>query len=161
MKTSEVVTIIIAIYGAVLSTIAIVRPFFSERVKVKVTVRKNRAIYDDPHYAGMTLTEIVAINVGRRPVTITTFGTMRLQPNTNLVVYDSQPRLPCELTEGKYVTSIWDQSTLDFSTIDYWSVWDSRGKEHRLREASLWKHWKSVRYMKRAWKQQKAKSASA
>jgi hypothetical protein len=36
-----------------------------------------------------------------------------------------------------------DQSDMDFSTFDYWHAWDSRGKTHKLQEASLLKHWKS------------------
>ncbi len=145
MKTSEIVTAIIAIYGAVLSTIAIVKQLISDRVKVKLTVSRNMEMVGDPRYHGMTLTILTVINVGRRPVTIKTFGAIRLYPcTTNLVVVDSRPQMPCEISEGKYVTSIWDQAGIPFSTIDYWAVWDSYGKDHRLQEASWFKHWKSV-----------------
>jgi hypothetical protein len=161
MTKSEIATIIIAIYGAVLSTIAIVRQFFSERVKVELTVQKNMQMVGHPRYAGMTLIVVTITNIGHRPVTIVSFGEIRLQPNTNFAGMDSNPQLPCELTEGKYVTSYWNQDDLDFSTIDYWTARDSRGKEYRLYEASRWQHWKSVRYMKREWKKQKVKSVSS
>jgi hypothetical protein len=51
--------------------------------------------------------------------------------------------MPCELTEGKFVTSYLDQEELDFSEIDYWEAWDSHGNFHMQREAARWKHWKS------------------
>ena len=53
MKTSEIVTIAIAIYGAVLSTVAIIRQLKSDRVKVKLTVRKNREMVGSPKYQGL------------------------------------------------------------------------------------------------------------
>jgi hypothetical protein len=143
MKVPAIITTILAVYGAVLSTIAIVRQVLSDRVKVKLTVGKNMEMVGDPLYHGMTLTILTVTNVGRRPVTIKTFGAIRLQPNTNFVAIDSRPQLPCEITEGKYITSIWDQTGIDFSTIDYWAAWDSHGRVHKLQEASWFKHWKS------------------
>jgi hypothetical protein len=145
MKASEIITAIIAIYGAVLSTVAIVKQLVSDRVKVKVTVSRNMEMVGDPRYNGMTLAILTVTNVGRRPVTITTFGANRLYPcNTNLAVMDSRPPMPCEITESKYITSIWDQAELDFSTIDYWAAWDSQGRIHKLQEASWFRHWKSA-----------------
>jgi hypothetical protein len=152
MKTSEIITAIIAVYGAVLSTIAIVRQFVSDRVKVKLTVRRNMQMVGDPRYTGMTLTILQVTNLGRRPVTITTFGAIRLCPNTNLVAVDTQPELPCEITEGKYITSIWPQADIDFSTIDYWAAWDSHGRVHKLQESSWFKHWQSRIRLKRSFR---------
>jgi hypothetical protein len=156
MKKSEIITAIIAIYGAVLSTITILRQYFGDRVKVMVTVGKNRQMVGDPRYQGMTLTVITVTNVSKRPVTITTFGAIGLHPHHNMVAIDTRPALPCELTEGKYVTSMWDQGDLDFSTIDYWGAWDSRGKVHKVRESSRFKHWKSVVRQKWEWRKKKA-----
>jgi len=48
MKRPETITTIIAVYGAVLSTIAIVRQLVSDPVKVKVTVRRNMRMVGDP-----------------------------------------------------------------------------------------------------------------
>jgi len=155
MKGPEVVTTIIAIYGAVLSTIAILRQYVGDRVRIKVTVQRNMEMVGDPRYKGMTLTIMTVTNIGRRPVTITTFGAMRLQPSKNFVAIDSRPQLPCEITEGKYINSIWDQSDIDFSTIDYWAAWDSHGRVHKLREAPLWRHLRSLWYTKRHFKKGK------
>jgi hypothetical protein len=160
MKTSEIVTAIIAGYGAVLSTIAIVRQLRSDRVKVKLIVLRNRQMVGDPRYAGLTLTEFRVTNMGQRPVTITTFGAIGLHPHKNFVAVDSQPQLPCEITEGKFITSFWDQQGLDFSAIDYWAAWDSRGNTHELREASRFRHLKSVFQQRREWRKKKRQSVT-
>jgi hypothetical protein len=158
MKKTEIITAIIAVYGAVLSTIAIVRQFVSDRVKVKLTVRKNMEMVGDPRYDGMTLTILTVTNIGRRPVTITTFEAIRLHPNQNFVAIDSRPQLPSEITEGKFITSIWDQKDIDFSLIDYWAAWDSHGRVYKLQEASWFKHSKSVFRLKRSFRKKKAAS---
>jgi hypothetical protein len=158
MKKSEIITAIIAIYGAVLSTIAIVRQWRTDRAKIKVSVRRNMQIFGDPKYRDMTLTVLTVTNVGRRPVTVTTFGAIGLHPHKSMVAATTQPTLPREITEGQYITSNWPQDDLDFSKIDYWSAWDSHGREYKLREASRFKHWKSVRQQKREWKKKKTES---
>lgn len=145
MTKSDVITFIIAAYGAVLSTIAIAKQFVSDRIKVKLTVRRNMNIVGDPRYHGKTLTILKVINVGHRPVTITTGGAMSLHPSTTHWVFsESKPRFPCEITEGKYITCIADQGDIDFSTVDYWTAVDSRGTTHTLQEASRIRHWKSA-----------------
>ena len=156
MKESETVTAVVAIYGAVVSTIVAAMQFARERVSVRMTVRKNRQVVGDPRYTSTVLTELTVTNVGRRPVTITTFGTVPLHPNRiGLVAAETQPRLPCQIAEGQYIESFWPQADLDFSTIDYWVAWDSNGRAYRLREASRIKHWRSVLQMKRAFKRRK------
>src|SRR6266852_4435406 len=155
MKRSEIITAVIAVYGALLSPIAIMSQFFSDRLKVKVPVSRNMQMVGDPRYSGMTLTILEVVNIGRRPVTIKSFGAIRLYPNTNFAAIDSRPQLPCEITEGKCVTSIWDQAGLDFSTIDYWAAWDSHGRVHKLREASWFKHWKSRIQLKRSFRKKR------
>lgn len=146
------VTAIVALYGAVLSTVVAVRQILGERVRVKVTVKRNMQMVGDPRYRGTTLTILTVTNIGRRPVTITAFGTVPLYPNPGLVAIDTQPPLPCEITEGNYITSMWPQADLDFSNIDYWAAWDSHGRVHRLQEASRLRHWKSVFQLKRSFK---------
>lgn len=160
MDTSDIITLIIAGYGAVLSTIAIVRQLFSDRVRVKLAVDRNRLIIGDPRYHGKKLTVVQVTNVGRRPVTITSFGAIGLYPNSSIAAIDSQPQLPCEITEGKYIMSIWDQADVDFSTIDYWAAWDSHRRVHRLQEASWLKHWKSRIQLKWSFRKKKASAAT-
>jgi hypothetical protein len=152
MKTSEIVTIAIAIYGAVLSTIAIIRQLKTDRVKVKLTVRKNREMVDSPKCQGLTLTEVKITNFGHRPVTIVSFGAIGLYPHPSLAGIDSQPQLPREIREGQSISSFWDQAGLDFSKIDYWAVWDSYDHVYKVPEASRFRHWKSVLQQKRAFR---------
>jgi hypothetical protein len=158
MKTTEILTAIVAVYGAILSTIAIVNQILGDRAKVKVTVGRDMEIVGDARYHGMTLTILTVTNVSRRPVTITTFGANRLYPKKNFVAIDSRPPLPCEITEGKYITSFMDQTDMDFPSIDRWVAWDSHGRIHKLQEASWFKHWKSVFQRKWALRKEKAQS---
>lgn len=155
VKGSEAITGIVAVYGAILSTIVATRQFFNERVRVVVTVNRNRQVVGDPRYKNKVLTELTVTNAGHRPVTITTFGTVPLYPNTGLVAAESRPALPCELTEGRYVTSLWPQVEIDFSTIDYWAAWDSQGRVHKLQEASRLKHWKSFFQLRRSFRKRR------
>jgi hypothetical protein len=160
MKASEIVTGLIALYGAGLSTVAIVRQFAADRVKVRVTVQRNMRVFGNHRYAGQTLTVVTVINVGRRPVTITSLGAIGLHPYDNLAIMDSQPMLPCEITEGKYIKSLFAQADLDFSKIDYWSARDSTDKEYILRQAPLWRHWKSVIQARLAFKKKNRTKAA-
>ena len=144
MKNTEVVTAIVAVWGAALSTVVAIRQSRSDRVRVRFTVARNRQMVGDPRYKNTVLTELTVTNVGRRPVTITTFGTVPLYPNLGLVAVETVPALPCEITEGRYITRCWPQADIDFSTIDYWAAWDSRRRVHKLQEASRMKHWKSI-----------------
>jgi hypothetical protein len=67
----------LALYGAVLSTLtatAQIVSFLRDRANVKVTYQRDMEMIGDPSYKGMTLTILKAVNVGRRPVTITGMG---------------------------------------------------------------------------------------
>ena len=144
MTSLPSVTSLLAIYGAVLSTFAIVRQFIGERVKVKVTVRRNMKPKGEAQYDGKDLVILTVTNVGRRPVTIKTIIAIGLYPHDNLLARDTRPQVPYELTEGRFIVSFWDQTFLDFSRIDRWEVWDSHDHLHQVPEASRFKHWKSV-----------------
>jgi hypothetical protein len=146
---------IIALYGALLSTIAIVWQYVHDRVKVKLTVSRDMRVIHDPRYSGVPLTILQVTNVGHRPVTITSFGAIGLYPNLNFVVVDSQPQLPCEINEGQFITSNMDQASIDLSTVDYWAAWDSHGRVHKLQEASRFEHWKSTFQLKRSFRKRK------
>lgn len=154
------VTTVIAVYGAVVSTVAIVRQITGDRVRVRLTVRKNREMVGSPKYQGVTLTEVKITNIGHRPVTIVSFGAIGLYPHLSLAGIESQPQLPCEIREGQFISSYWPQTDLDFSKIDYWAAWDSHDRIHKLREASRFKHWKSVLQQRRAFRKKKAEPAA-
>jgi hypothetical protein len=150
MTTAERVTAIIATYGAVLSTVAIVKQFISERVILKITVNRDMEIHGDPRYNGMTLIVMKVVNKGSRPVTITHTGAWGLYPNQPFIITDNQPPLAHEIKEGEYITSIVDQADTDVETIDYWQAIDSSGRVYKLHQSSWLRHWQSNRLQKRA-----------
>jgi hypothetical protein len=147
---TAIVALIVAAYGAVLSTIN----FKRDRAKVKLIVRRNRQVVGDPRYDFKArFIELQVINVGRRPIMIRSLGTVGLFPADSHVAADTNPQLPCEITEGQFITSLWPQAEIDFSTIDYWEAWDSQEKVYKLRQASWFRHWKSMRQRKRSLRQ--------
>jgi hypothetical protein len=152
MKKSEIITLIVAVYGAGLATVSALRQWWIDRAKVKLVVNRNMQIYRDPRYEGKTLTVITITNTGHRPVTIRSFGASGLHPHKSLAGMESVPQLPVEIGEGQFITSNWEQDGLDFSKIDHWYANDSHGRVYKLREASRFEHWKSVRRWKRDWR---------
>ena len=124
--------------------------FRRERARVKVTVQHDMEVvgHPNPGYANMTLTIVRAANSGRRPVTITSIGAYRLYPRKALVAADTNPVLPHELTEGKYVTAMIEQRGLDLESIESWHAWDAVGRQYSLNVAPWHKRWYS-RYMRR------------
>ena len=105
-----------------------------------------------PRYKGATLVEVKITNTGQRPITIVSFGAIGLYPNLSLAGVESRPQLPCEIREGQYIESFWPQADLDFAKIDYWAAWDSRDHVYKLREASMFRHWKSVFQQRKAFR---------
>jgi hypothetical protein len=105
----QVITVAVAVYAAVVSSITGAVQIFNyrrDRARIKVEVGHNMELMGYPRYMGKTLTIVKVINQGRRPVTITTVGAIRLYPNTHFVIVDCMPSLPYELTEGKSLSAI-------------------------------------------------------
>jgi len=137
---------VLAFYGAVLSTItatAQVIAHLRDRAHIKIRVQPNMETMGDPQTDGMTFVIVTAVNAGRRPVTSTTIGAYRLHPRKAFVCADTRPRTPYELTEGKQMMAMLDQSGLDLESIEHWGVWDATGREHRLNIAPWYKRWPS------------------
>ena len=133
---------VLALYGAVLSTVtasAQIVSFVRDRANVKVTYKRDMEIvgHPDPRYSGMTLTVLRAVNAGRRPVTITGMGAYRLHPRKAFVCSDTLPRVPVELTEGKYVEAMIDERELDFEHIEAFEAWDAVGRTFRCNVSPL------------------------
>jgi hypothetical protein len=133
---------ILALYGAVLSTITAVVQIlnhFRDRVKVALTVRRDmKSLGMGQQFANMTMVIITATNVGRRPVTITGFAASLLfgkHKDSDWYLPDVRPPLPYEITEGKYVAAFLNQANVDFDAIDHWYAWDSTGREFHLNVA--------------------------
>src|SRR6266571_2705569 len=138
----------VAINDTVLSTITAfiqILNHFRDRADVVLKVRKNMKTLI-PGYHGMTLVIVTATNVGRRPATISGFAAKLLfgQENTDWVLGDIRPPLPCEITEGKDVSAFVNQEGVDFEHIAYWYAWDSTGRHFKLNVAPWHKRWISA-----------------
>jgi hypothetical protein len=140
-------TSIVAVYGAVLSTVTVfiaLSNHFRDRPEVKITVRKNmRPTFPDRRYAGMTLVIVTATNVGRRPVRIDGFAAGLLfkkgQRHTDWILPDVRPPIPRETIESQTVSAFLNQANVDFDSISHWYVWDSVGRHYRLNLAPWYK----------------------
>lgn len=140
---------VVAFYGAVLASITAtvqLANFLKDRVRVKVQVQHDMQVVGDPmRDPEETMILITITNVGRRPVTITTVGALRLFPNrTHYVFPDVIPQLPRELTEGKYIQAFVKQDGFDLSNISTWEAYTSIGKTFKLPEAPWYKRWPST-----------------
>ena len=139
---------VLALYGAVLSTItatAQIIAHYRDRANIKIRVQTDMETMGDPRTDGMTFTIVNVTNAGRRPVTITTIGAYYLFPDKAFIATDCRPQCPHELTEGKQMMAMIDQSDLNHSHIECWQAWDATGREHRLNIAPWYKRWISAR----------------
>ena len=157
-------TSLLALYGAILSTLTAViqlSSHFRDRAKVVLTARKNMKPIGVGHrYDGMTMVIVTATNIGRRPITITGFAAGLLfrkqQKATDWYLPDVRPPLPCEITEGKEVSAFVNQERVDFDLISHWYVWDSAGRHYRLNVAPWYKRLVSAYRHKHAKQPRKA-----
>jgi hypothetical protein len=139
---------VLALYGAILSTItatAQIVAHYRDRANITIRVSPNMETMGDPRTDGMTFTIVYVTNVGRRPVTITTLGAYRLHPQKAFVCTDIRPPTPHELTEGKQMLAMIDQTSLKESAVEFWAAWDATGREHRLNVAPWYKRLISAR----------------
>src|SRR5579859_4668068 len=155
----------VAAYAAVISTLTGAVQLFNflrGRSRIRISVRRDQMIMGDPKYANQTLTIVTVANAGRRPVTITTVGARCLFPDAHFIIVNSNPPLPHELTEGKYLMAITIEDDLDFSRIQSWEASDATGRSHLLHVASWQKRYISNKSLRRKWKEEaKAKAAGA
>jgi hypothetical protein len=139
--TTSVITLIIAGYAAIVSTVIAITQvanFRRDRPKIRINVSRNMVVTGDPIRNNMTFTVLKISNVGRRPVTITHVGEMHLT-NAGAFYYDVVPKIPCELTEGKYALASVDEKKIDHDKIRYFYVFDATGREYRLYRAGLFR----------------------
>jgi len=157
-KTAVIVGLVIAVYGAVLSSINSIFQWKASRrdsVKVKLDILSHMSVANDPLRAGMTFTVIRVTNIGVRPVTITHVASSTLDSSTDQVLFDIQPRLPCELKESQLLTAFRDEALGGLKSIESWYVWDSAGRQH-FKHMVSWHRRLLSRYRRRkAWKNRK------
>jgi len=149
----------VAWYAATLSTITTIvqiAHFLRDRVRVKVKIQQNMETFGDPVREGITLTIITITNEGRRPVTIRGIGLMHLRQDKGGIFPDTNPHMPCELTEGQFATALVDQAQLPrLDDIQYFHAWDASGREYRVNIAAWPKriYWR----IRRRWNRRRKK----
>lgn len=136
------ITIAIAVYGAILSTINAVRGLLLD--KVKITVRCGEGIQFYPGEKDHFMALIIhVVNTGHRPITITAIGYENLEtgavgaPLWGLPSGDVNPKLPAYLKEQDLCVA-WIRLSGNHVNIQYGivapyrGVWvqDGRGKKH-------------------------------
>jgi hypothetical protein len=150
---------VIAAYAAVVSTVTGIVQFFNyrrDRARIKVSVRHNQEMFGHPRYSGKTLTVITVTNEGRRPVTVNTIGATRPFPQSHILLLDSVPSLPHELTEGKNLMAILPESEMDLSTIESWYATNAVGKTYWLHIVPWYSRAMSRAKRRREWRRGKA-----
>ena len=100
MSITELLTAVVAFYGAILSTIIFTKELQKSKRHIKVNMKFGLLTYTNGISPQMLLVEI--INPGLKPVTI--YGPqLRLPDRRNLImpISNSNVKFPCELGEGK------------------------------------------------------------
>jgi hypothetical protein len=136
----------LAFYGAVVSTCtaaAQIITFLRDRVRVKIVVQRNMHVIGDARYENMALVSIQVANAGRRPFTVSHIGGAYLYPHPNFMAANSTPQLPHELTEGKHITALLDQTDINDELLSSWDVYDTLGRKHSLTAAPWYTRLKS------------------
>lgn len=138
LDRATIVGLVVAAYGAVLSTInSIVQVLNHRRDRVDVVLQVRSNMSPDMHrYAGMKLTLVTAANRGKRPVTIEGFSTKLLDSRREYLLMDIRPALPCTLSESQTVTAFVDEAGADPTFIEGYYVWDSVGRKFYANIAS-------------------------
>jgi hypothetical protein len=143
---------VVALYAAIVATITgavQIMNFFRDRRKVNISVQRNMEMIGDPAATGITFTVVTVANAGRRPVTIANVGGYKLYPGKGFIASTCNPPVPRELTEGKHLMALFDQSELEFSDIESWETYDAVGHVYRLPVAPL--HKRLISRMRRKW----------
>ncbi|MBU7034525.1 MAG: hypothetical protein HXS49_04995 [Theionarchaea archaeon] len=88
------VTLIIAVYGAILSTISVVLRYLEQRVRLNVSF--SRVLYP---FKGMAkdVYQFTCVNSGKRSVALTGYGA--LLPGDNKLIAEWEPESPCSLPQ--------------------------------------------------------------
>ena len=121
---------VVAAYGAVLSTVNSVIQYLGhrrDRADVVLTVRQNMTT-DSPPYAGMSLTVITAANRGKRPVRIEGFAARQVDRKKQFILVDIRPAIPARLEESQSVSAYADEADNALSNVETYYVWDSVGR---------------------------------
>src|SRR5215470_3906410 len=102
VPSTAVAALGVAIYAALVSTVTGVVQVFNyrrDRSRIVLSVGHNMVITGQPMREGLTI--VTVMNRGRRPVTINSVGAWRMYPHNPIMIPETHPDLPHELTEGQ------------------------------------------------------------
>jgi hypothetical protein len=138
-ETIAITGLIVAIYGAALST------FVYRRDRVDIVIKVRPHMKAEGRYTGMKLTIITATNRGKRPVTIQGFAARHLNTRAHSVFYDVRPTLPAQITESQTVSAFVDEANGVLDNVETYYAWDSVGREFTLHKIGWFRRYLSER----------------
>ena len=127
LSLAEKVSLLLASYGAVLSTVNTIIQFTTQRkdrVNVLVTVRPNMVSTDAMH---KRMTIATATNRGKRPVRIEGFAASQLEADVHILFTDVRPQVPYQLNESQSISAFIpiDGMYGDLKDVDTYFAYDS------------------------------------
>jgi hypothetical protein len=94
----ELAALIIATYGAILSTILAIYKFLEDRKRLKVEVSPSLVASGSGVQKAL---DLICSNLGKRPITIISYG-ITLPNKRNIFFFNRSPQaLPCTLSDGQ------------------------------------------------------------
>ena len=114
LKT-DISTSMVAWYGAIVATVSVIIAFlnyFRDKAKIKVKISQGFLTYGD-HLGDDTQIFIEAVNIGRRPVTLSGAGLTLMNGKQLVFIRPELVSFPYELEEGKSV-QVWIGKTCTF-----------------------------------------------
>lgn len=114
MSQSEIVTLLLAFYGALLSTVLAVRELTKDRRQVKITCNYALAL---PPGSNKTLSfiSITVVNTGHRPIQIKQAGIL-LSNGSSIIQLENRLgviSLPKKLEDGESLSIMFDEDKID------------------------------------------------
>lgn len=108
LSTVELLTLLLALYGAVLSTVLGIRELRKDRRQIRVTCRM--ALTPSPTGGVWEFVSVEAVNTGHRPVEITMAGLLMKNGNLFTQVRSNAGPLPLpkKLEDGERVSVLFD-----------------------------------------------------
>jgi len=118
--------LLLAVYGAILSTIGIIWKIYSDRPRIKVKASFGLIYYEDK--VGSTSFLVGIVNKGRRSVTLSSVG---IRAGKDDLLHLKTIGLPKELGEGKSHTEWFKIDTLRGKDCDFAWYRDATGKLYK------------------------------
>ena len=102
MDYIQIATILIAVYGAFLSTILAIYKISSDRKRLKVNL--DLAVISDSINKPQNVLSLSCANIGKRPITIQSYGIEMPNKNNFFFINECPDKLPKTLSDGEGCT---------------------------------------------------------